>query len=66
MEMTVKQVRRYVDMTTGQMATALGMSRWTYEKLEKTPDKFTMRQAMQFCKVTGIPMERVLFVQKPN
>lgn len=61
--MTVKQARRFKDMTTSQMATALGISRDTYEKKEKNTGKFTIEQIEEISKVVGIPKEKILFTK---
>jgi DNA-binding XRE family transcriptional regulator len=62
-KMTVKQARRYRDITTTDMAEALGISRITYEKKEKNPKKFTVEQAEKISKVVEMPKSQILFVE---
>ena len=62
-KMTVKQARRYRDITTTDMAEALGISRITYEKTEKNPKKFTVEQAEKISKVVEMPKNQILFVE---
>ena len=62
-KMTVKQARRYRDMTTDDMAEALGISRVTYEKREKRPGLFTVDEIEEISKVVGIPKEKILFTK---
>lgn len=66
MIMTVKQLRRLKELTVAQIAAALGISRVTYAKLENNPGKFTIDQAVEFCRIVGVPFDQVFFVQNDN
>jgi DNA-binding XRE family transcriptional regulator len=66
MEMTVKQARRYKELTIEQMAKALGMVRDTYARLEKNPDRFTIKQAKEFCRITGFTHNEIFFTTTSN
>lgn len=62
-KMTVKQARRYRNMTTNDMAEALGISRVTYEKKEKNPKQFTVEQAEAISKAVEMPKNQILFAE---
>lgn len=61
MGFTVKQARRYADLTQEAVAKALGVSVSTYAKLEKHPELFTMAQAQHFCTAVSISEDEINF-----
>ena len=61
MGFTVKQARRYAELTQEAVAKALGVSVGTYARLEKHPERFTMEQAQRFCKAVSLPADEINF-----
>lgn len=62
MAYTVKQARKLNDLTQEQMAQMMGVNRDTYRRIERRPDKATVWQAHQISKITGIPMDNLIFL----
>ena len=58
---TLKQARRYANQTQRDMAEKLGISRDANMRLEKNPDKVTVRQAKIISQITGIPYDSIFF-----
>lgn len=61
MGFTVKQARRYAELTQEAVAKALGVSVSTYARLEKHPELFTMAQAQRFCNEVSISEDEINF-----
>lgn len=61
MGFTVKQARRYAELTQEAVAKALGVSVSTYARLEKHPELFTMSQAQRFCNAVSISEDEINF-----
>lgn len=58
----VKTARIDADVTQKKAAEALGISRWTYGKLEKNPEKFTMEQARIIAELVNKRMNELKFL----
>lgn len=54
---TVRKARMKTLMTQEEMAEKLGISRKTYWKLEKDPGEMTVKQAVSFCRETGLDFD---------
>lgn len=54
MKCTVKQARVLADFTQTKMAKMLGISRYTYRKIELDPESAKISQAKKISKITGI------------
>lgn len=61
MQYTVKQARVLMDFTQEQMAEKMGISRWTYRKIEENPESATIKQAKQISEITHIPIDNIFF-----
>ena len=61
---TVKQARRFANLTQSKMADLLGMHVDTYRKIENNPEKATVEQAKLISKVTGISLDCIFFAWK--
>lgn len=64
--LTLKQARLLADMTQKQVAKAIGVSRETYMKLEKTPDTATIAQAKAISKTLNRPYDEIFFGNNSN
>ncbi len=60
---SVKQARLLSGFTQAQMARGLEITRETYIRLEKNPDKITVAQGRRISKITGVPFERIFFAK---
>lgn len=58
---TVKQARRFANLTQSKMADLLGMCVDTYRKIENNPEKATVEQAKLIAEVTGISLDCIFF-----
>ncbi len=58
---TVEQARRYAGLTIRDMSDRLGMHKDTYRAKEKAPSKFSVPEAKKISKVTGVPMDLIIF-----
>ncbi len=61
MGFTVKQARQYAGYTQREMAESLGISRDTYRKMEKYPEKASVELAKKFGTVVGISIDQIFF-----
>ncbi len=59
---TVKQARVLADKTQAEMAQALGISRWTYRKIELHPEEAKIGQARKISEITGVPLDDIIFI----
>ncbi len=61
MEFTVRQARRHAELSQETVAKELGVNVSTYARLEKHPERFTMEQALRFCKAVSLPADEINF-----
>lgn len=59
MQFTLRQARTHAGMTQADMASALGIDRGTYLRMEKDPQKATIRQINIVSEITGIPVNDI-------
>lgn len=59
MQFTLRQARTHAGMTQADMANALGIDRGTYLRMEKDPQKATVRQLNVISEITGIPVNDI-------
>lgn len=58
---TVRQARRYADLTELSLANAFKVSRPTYCKLEENPSLITTTQRQTLSDLTGIALSNIIF-----
>lgn len=58
---TVRQARKYADITIEKMSKHLGMDKTTYIRYERNPKMFTYPSAIKISELTGIPFNRIYF-----
>ena len=56
MQFTLKQARAHAGLTQSAMAQALGIDRGTYLRMERDPQRATVRQINSISAITGIPV----------
>lgn len=61
---TIKQARLLSGKTQQTMANLMGIDRNTYRKIEKNPDKATIRQAKDISMITRIPVDQIFFASQ--
>ncbi len=61
--LTIKQHRLIKGMTQLDMATALGVAKPTYSRIEKDIEKETVSEVKAICKILNISIEQVFFAQ---
>ena len=61
MQLTIQQARGLAGMTRKGMAKALGISYDTYMRIERDPQRVTIRQLNRIADVTGIAMADFYF-----
>lgn len=54
--MNMKQARAMSGLTQGEMAKKLGISSATYLKYEHNPGQMKIKTAVEFSRLTGIPI----------
>ena len=59
---TIKQARLLSGKTQQTMANLMGIDRNTYRKIEKNPDKATIRQAKDISMITRIPVDQIFLL----
>lgn len=59
MRFTVKQARQFAGFTQQKMADSLEIDRKTYGKIEKDPQRATVKQVCQISEITGIPVSDI-------
>lgn len=59
---TIKQARTYAGLTQEQTATAIGVCRHRYMKIEKNPESATVSELNKISKTTGIPLSDFILV----
>lgn len=63
MQFTIKQARKYANLTQEQTANALGVCRHRYMKIEKDQNEATVAELNALARVTGIPLGSFILVQ---
>ena len=66
MSISMKQARVGIDKTMQEMADALGVHVQTYSRMEKHPEDVSIKQAIEFAKLVGIPVSDIFFGQDSN
>lgn len=56
MQFTLRQARTHAGLTQADMANSLGIDRGTYLRMEKDPQRATIRQINAISALTGIPV----------
>lgn len=59
--MSVKRARAFALKTQADVAKELGVSVRTYAKMEKSPDSFTVEQALKFSRLVGRSYNEIFF-----
>lgn len=59
MQFTLRQARTHAGLTQAEMADSLGIDRGTYLRMEKDPQRATVRQINAISELTGIPVEDI-------
>lgn len=59
--LTLKQARLCAEVSQSELAKAIGVSRYTYMQLEKTPDKATIAQAKAISNFLKVPYDEIFF-----
>ena len=59
MQFTLRQARAHAGLTQEAVANSLGIDRGTYLKMEKDPQRATVRQINIISELTGIPIEAI-------
>lgn len=63
MKMSVKSARIIAEKTQQFMADALGISKCTYQRIEKDPGSATITQARKISDIVGVPLDDIFFAQ---
>ena len=56
MQFTLRQARTHAGLTQADIANSLGIDRGTYLRMEKDPQRATIRQINAISALTGIPV----------
>lgn len=64
MQMSLKTARTYAGLTQQEIAEKLNMDRNSYRRYEKYRIPMRIDTAVEFCKITGVEMDNVIFL--PN
>lgn len=59
MQFTIKQARLHAGLTQECVAKHLGIDRGTYIRIEKDPEKATVKQINMISEITGIPLSNI-------
>lgn len=59
LQYTLRQARTYAGLTQADMANSLGIDRGTYIRMEKDPQRATIRQINTISVLTGIPVSDI-------
>lgn len=63
MQFTIKQARKYANLTQEQVANAIGVCRHRYMKIEKDQNEATVAELNALSRATGIPLGAFILVQ---
>lgn len=66
MAMTLKQARRFRNVTIREIANHLGISSQSYIKWEKNPDMIRLGYAKMICDYLDFDMNEIFFVSSLN
>lgn len=66
MGITMKQARIGINATQQEIADKLGVHVQTYMRMEKHPEDLTIKQAMAFSEITGVPIQVIFFDSDSN
>ena len=61
MSLTMKQARIGIDATQQEIADKMGVHVQTYARMEKNPEDMTIKQAMLFAEIVGLPVSDICF-----
>ena len=59
MQFTLRQARTHAGLTQADIASSLGIDRGTYLRMEKDPQRATVKQINTISELTGIPAEDI-------
>lgn len=59
LQFTLRQARTHAGLTQADVANCLGIDRGTYIRMEKDPQRATIRQINQISGLTGIPVRDI-------
>lgn len=59
MQFTLRQARTHAGLTQAEVANSLGIDRSTYLRMEKDPQRATIRQINIISALTGIPVSDI-------
>lgn len=59
--LTLKQARLCAEVSQEEVAKAIGVSRYTYMRLEKTPDRATIAQAKAISNFLNVSYDEIFF-----
>lgn len=59
MQFTLRQARTHAGLTQADVASSLGIDRGTYLRMEKDPQRATIRQINAISALTGIPVRDI-------
>ena len=59
MQFTLRQARAHAGLTQADMARSLGVDRGTYLRIEKDPQRATIKQINAISILTGIPVQDI-------
>ena len=60
MQFTLRQARTHAGLTQADVANSLGIDRGTYLRMEKDPQRATIRQINAISVLTGIPVSDII------
>ena len=63
MTFTVKQARRYSDLTQAEISERLGIGVQKYRKYENFPEEMELGIVIKFCEIVGIPIDQIFSPQ---
>ena len=63
MNFSVEQARKYAGLTQAKTAEKMGISRDSYRRIEKNPEKTTIEQAYSFAGVVGLSVDQIFFTR---
>ena len=66
MQFTLRQARTHAGLTQEDVANSLGIDRGTYLRMEKDPQRATVRQINVISELTGIPVEAIFLGCNPT
>ena len=61
MSITVKQARIGIEATQQEIADQMGIHVQTYARMEKNPEDMTIKEAIKFSDIVGVPIGEIYF-----